>query len=713
MATVTVLENKAEQAASGKDRVREAADRPRPLAAIRNIGIIAHIDAGKTTVTERMLFYTGLLHKMGEVHDGTTVMDWMEQEKERGITITSAAISCLWRDHQVNIIDTPGHVDFTVEVERSLRVLDGAVGIFCGVGGVQPQSETVWHQAERYGVPRLAFVNKMDRMGADFGRVVAEMRKKLSSDVVPVQIPWGSEEHFAGVIDLIELKALAFDSASLGSNMTEHPIPAELAAMAEKARAELVEKLAEKDEKALESYMASPDMPASVVRAALRRLVTRNQIIPVFCGSALHNQGIQPVLDAVVEYLPSPVDVPVVRGVNPKSGQEETREPSDVASLSGLVFKIVNDQYFGKMACVRVYSGRIKKGQNVFNVRTRKRERVTKLLQLHADSHSEVESLFSGDIGAVVGLKQVTTGDTFCVENAPIELERIRFPEPVMSIAVEPRSRADKEHLEEALQALAAEDPTCLVRQDAETGQTVVSGMGELHLEILVDRMFREYKVRAVTGKPMVAYHETISGTGEGTHCFDREIAGRRHFAEVTVQVTPNGRSEGNTVELAHGVAQLADDFRKALEVGIQDGLVTGVLARYPMMDTHVRVTGCRFDPETASDVAFRAAALLAFRDAAVAAGADLLEPVMGLEIITPSEFMGDVIGDLNGRRGKVRDMLAGSTTHTITAEVPLAELFGYSTAIRSLTRGRASYTLQPKEFQIVPRSIGEKLLDR
>ncbi len=713
MVTDTVLEHKAEQAASGKARVREAADRPQPLASVRNIGIIAHIDAGKTTVSERMLFYTGLVHKMGEVHDGTAVMDWMEQEKERGITITSAAITCFWQDHQINIIDTPGHVDFTVEVERSLRVLDGAVGVFYGVGGVQPQSETVWHQAERYGVPRLAFVNKMDRMGADFPRVIAEMRKKLSADVVPVQIPWGSGEVFCGVIDLIELQALAFDDATLGVKMRTCPIPTELAGAAEKARAELVERLADKDELAMEAYMVSPDVPADVVKAALRRLVVKNRIVPVFCGSALHNQGIQPVLDAVIAYLPSPLDIPMVHGTNPKSGEPVTRQADDHGPLSGLVFKIVNDQYFGKMACVRIYSGCVKKGQNVLNVRTRKRERITKLLQLSADSHSEVECLFSGEIGGVVGMKQVTTGDTLCLENAPVELERIRFPEPVMSIAIEPRSRADKEHLASALQGLAAEDPTCLVRQDAETGQTLLSGMGELHLEILVDRMFRECKVQAVTGKPMVAYHETVSGAGEATHRFDREIGGKRNFAEVTVQVRQNAKSQGNVIEIAHGLSQLPEDLLKAMEEGLRDGLVTGVLARYPMTDTQARVTGCRYDPETGSDVAFRTAAVLAFRDAVVVAGADLLEPLMELEIVTPSEYMGDVIGDLNGRRGKVREMKAGATVQTITAEAPLAELFGYSTAIRSLSRGRASYTLQPKEFQVVPKAIVVKLLDR
>jgi elongation factor G len=706
-----VLEQKKKGKRSAGDRGRETSDRQCPLGMTRNIGIIAHIDAGKTTTTERMLFYAGVVHRMGEVHDGTAVMDWMAQEKERGITITSAATTCLWRDMQVNIIDTPGHVDFTVEVERSLRVLDGAVGIFCGVGGVQAQSETVWRQANNYNVPRIAFVNKMDRMGADFERVVSQMNEKLGSAAVPVQIPWGAEEDFNGVIDLAQMRAFTFDSESFGSEIQCVDIPQHLAVDAEKARATLVEFVAEKDEELLESYMRSPDVPASDLLLAIRRVSLKGEMVPVLCGSSLHNQGVQQLLDAVIDYLPSPLDVPAAEGIDPKDESKITREADDSASLSAIVFKIATDPYVGRVYFTRVYSGRIKKGQNVYNPRTKKRERITKIVRLHADSRSEVDVLYAGEIGAVIGLKACGTGDTLCAENTPIELETMRFPEPVMFMAVEPLTAADREKLESALAALSSEDPTCSVRVDAETGQTIVSGMGELHLEILKDRMLREFQVEANTGKPMVAYYETVSISAVGEHTFDREIGGRRHFASVKLEVSPMPRSSGTEIEIDASRHEIPAEFKKDVEGGVQDGIMTGVLGGYTLTDIRVTVTGGKFDTESTSDVAFRTAAVMAFRDAVKKAEPQLLEPIMQLEIVTPSEYMGDVMGDLNSRRGKVDEMEPRDTGHVIRAGVPLAELFGYSTAVRSLSKGHATYTIEPKQFELVPPSKQELLL--
>lgn len=691
----------------------EASERFRPISMVRNIGIVAHIDAGKTTTTERMLFYAGKLHRMGEVHDGTAVMDWMEQEKERGITITSAATTCLWKDHQINIIDTPGHVDFTVEVERSLRVLDGAVGVFCGVGGVQPQSETVWHQADKYRVPRVAFINKMDRVGADFKAVVAEMREKLAANAVPVQLPVGCEESFSGVIDLVKMRAYSFDEDSFGAEMTECDIPVELGAEAERARAELIEKLAECDEAVLEAYLGSADLEADVVMGGIRRAVLKNRLVPVLCGSSLRNKGVQQVLDAVVDYMPSPVDVPAIEGVVPRTGEKAERSADDSGPVSALIFKIANDPYVGRLAYVRVYSGTVKKGQQIFNPRTKKRERIQRLLVLHADSRTDVDVLYSGEIGAVLGLREASTGDTMCIENSAVELERIKFPEPVMFVAVEPKSRADKEKLESALEALQAEDPTCIIRKDLETGQTIMSGMGELHLDILCDRMKREFKVECVSGNPMVAYYETVTAVAKGTSTFDREIAGKRQFGCVEVEVGPCERGSGTRIEMNAREDKIPASFRGAVEQGIQDGIFTGVILRYPLTDLVAKVTGGSYDNEFSTEAAFRTAAVMAFRDAVAAAAPELLEPLMELEIITPSDFMGDVMGDLNGRRGKVRDITARGANQIIRARVPLAELFGYSTAIRSLTRGRAVYTIEPEKFEIVPGNIREQLLNR
>ncbi|MFO7870313.1 MAG: elongation factor G [Kiritimatiellia bacterium] len=691
----------------------EAPDRRWSLSAMRNVGIIAHIDAGKTTTTERMLYYSGKVHKIGEVHEGTAVMDWMDQEKERGITITSAATSCGWRNCQVNIIDTPGHVDFTVEVQRALRVLDGAIGVFCGVGGVEAQSETVWHQASEYNVPRIAYVNKMDRVGADFSRVVREMREKLGAEAVPVQVPWGCEDAFSGVIDIIAMKAAGFDDKSLGCEVKVTDIPAELGPEAEKARSQLVERVAEKDETVLEAYLDNADVEPETLKAGIRRTVLKGDICPVLCGSSLKNKGVQQLLDAIVDYLPSPEDVAAAEGRHPKSGELVQCSPDDSASLSALVFKVTTDPYLGRLMFVRVYSGRIRKGQRVYNPRTGLRERPTRIVQLHANSRAEVDTLYSGDIGALGGFSSATTGDTLCTENAPVEMERMRFPEPVVWIAVEPKSRAENDKLEGALQGLASEDPTCLVRTEPETGQLLMGGMGELHLEVLRERMRREFSVAANTGEPMVAYHETVSDSGRGEKLFDRMIGGNRHFAGVTVAVEPAERGAGNAIEFRVDKEAIPGEYRGAVEQGLNDGIYTGVLAGYPVTDVRVAVTGGAFDPESSSEVAFKSAAAMAFKEAVGNARPELLEPIMALSIVVPDEYMGDVLGDVNSRRGKVDEMTDRGSSRLIRARVPLAEMFHYSTAIRSLSAGRAGYTMEPKEFELVPAEIKRKLLDR
>ena len=710
---VTVVEHSKEQSSVKTAQAREAQGRRRSLPMIRNIGIIAHIDAGKTTTTERMLYYTGRVYKMGEVHDGTATMDWMIQEQERGITITSAATTCFWRDHQVNIIDTPGHVDFTVEVERSLRVLDGAVGVFCGVGGVQPQSETVWHQAKKYHVPCLAFVNKMDRMGARFSSVVRQMRERLGAPAVPVQIPWGEEDQFKGVIDLLKMRAITFDEASLGATVKEQEIPQDFSSAAEKARAELVEAVAEKDEQVLKAYLETPDVPSELLKQGIRRAVLAGTFVPVTCGSALHNQGIQPLLDAVVDYLPAPVDVPAVQGHHPKTKKELSREVSDFEPLSALSFKIATDPYVGKLAFVRVYSGVLKKGQNVYNPRTQKRERLGKIIELHANHREEVEALYAGEIGGVCGMKQITTGDTLCAENQPIALERIEFPEPVIAMAIEPKTQADREKMSDALANLASEDPTFRISTDAETGQTLIEGMGELHLDIIKDRMFREFKVQANAGQPMVAYRETIRAPARGENVFQRDIAGHGQYGHVVVDVSPAPRGAGNKMEFDVSNDKVPNEFREAVEEGVRDALITGVVGNYALIDILVQVVGGSFHPVDSTEVAFRSAAVLAVREAVLAAQPVLLEPIMKLEIITPEESLGDVLGDISGRRGRVKEIEARDATQIISADVPLAQLFGYATSLRSLTKGRASYTMEPHCFEMVPETIQQSLLNR
>ncbi len=685
------------------------------LSNVRNIGIVAHIDAGKTTTTERFLFYTGKIHKPGEVHEGDTTTDFMVQEKERGITIQSAAITCEWKGRTVNIIDTPGHVDFTMEVERSLRVLDGAVCVFCAVGGVQPQSETVWRQADRYRVPRVAFVNKMDRMGADFARVVEELRTKLKANACPVELPIGKEDGFVGVVDLLEMKGIVYDEASEGKNFTVGEVPAELKDEAELARAELCEKIADIDEGVMEAYLEKGDLTADELRGAIRRQVVAGAFVPVLCGTAFKDKGIQPLLDAVVDYLPAPTDRPPVAATDLKSGTAVTRNHDPKELLTALVFKIASDTY-GRLFFVRVYGGVLKKGANAYNPRTKKRERVMKIVRLFADDRTEVDELRAGDIGAIVGLKDATTGDTLCAEMKPCYLERITAPQPVMFLAIEPKSGADKDKLVDAMNELAAEDPTCQVRQDEETGQTILSGMGELHLEILVDRLKREFKCAANVGKPMVSYLETVTAPASSSFTFDRELGGKRHAVTLTVEVKPLKRGKGREVQVARDVLNALPDPKLAacIEQALMDGVMTGVLARFPMTDLSATATRVEIvDPEISDEIALRGAAMMGFREAAEAAAPEFLEPIMKLEITTPPEGVGEVLGDLNARRGTVLDMEQRGDMQIVHARVPMAQMFGYATAIRSLTKGRASYSMEPDTFDLAPRAVREELLAR
>lgn len=686
------------------------------LSNVRNIGIVAHIDAGKTTTTERILFYTGKIHKHGDVHEGNTTTDFMVQERERGITIQSAAISCEWDNHAINIIDTPGHVDFTMEVERSLRVLDGAVCVFCAVGGVQPQSETVWRQADRYNVPRLAFVNKMDRMGADFQRVVGELREKLKAPACPIELPIGKEETFTGVIDLLRMKAIVYDEVSNGVEFTEGDIPDELKDDAELARAELVEKVADLDEGVMEAYLENGDLTKEELDGAIRRIVVAGKFVPVLCGTSLKDKGVQPLLNAICDYLPSPDDRPPIEATDLKSGEKVTRKQEDSELLTSLVFKIATDPYVGKLFFVRVYGGVLKKGANAYNPRTKKRERIMKIVRLFADDQIEVDELKAGDIGAIVGLKDCTTGDTLCAEMKPCYLERITAPQPVMFMAIEPKSSADKDKLVESMQALAAEDPTCQYREDEETGQTILSGMGELHLEILVDRLKREFKCTANVGKPMVSYVETVTQPSTSDFTFDRELGGKRHAVSLKLEIRPAERGAGSKVELARNFVNTVTDkhLQECVRQGILDGIATGVLARYPMTDLTVTCLSAEIvDPEVSDEVAFRSAAMMGFRETAEAASPEFLEPIMKLEITTPPESVGEVLGDLNSRRGTVLDMAQRGDMQVVHARVPLAKLFGYSTAIRSLTKGRASYSMEPDMFELAPRQVREEILSR
>ncbi|MBR2939899.1 MAG: elongation factor G, partial [Kiritimatiellae bacterium] len=678
--------------------------------------IVAHIDAGKTTTTERILLYTGKIHHAGDVHDANTTTDFMIQEKEHGITIQSAAISCEWDGHAINIIDTPGHVDFTMEVERSLRVLDGAVCVFCAVGGVQPQSETVWRQADRYNVPRLAFVNKMDRMGADFPRVVDELRNKLKAPACPIELPIGKEDGFKGVIDLLEMKSIVYDEATEGKKFAVGEIPAELKDDAELARTELVEKVADLDEGVMETYLEKGDLTKEELIPAIRRIVVAGKFVPVLCGTSLRDKGVQPLLDAICRYLPSPNDRPPVCATDLKSGEQVLRKQEDGELLTSLIFKIATDPYVGKLFFVRVYGGVLKKGANAYNPRTKKRERIMKIVRLFADDQIEVDELKAGDIGALVGLKDVTTGDTLCAEMKPCHLERITAPQPVMFMAIEPKSSADKEKLVGSMKALAAEDPTCQFREDEETGQTILSGMGELHLEILVDRLKREFKCAANVGKPMVSYCETVTAPALKNFMFDRELGGKRHAVELKIEVKPLERGKGRKVNLSRDFVNLVPDkhLQECVRQGLEDGISTGVLARYPMTDLEVNcVSATLVDPEVSDEVAFRSAAMMGFREAAEAASPEFLEPIMKLEILTPPESVGEILGDLNGRRGNVLDMDMRGDFQVIHARVPLARMFGYATAIRSLTKGRASYSMETDQFELAPKNVREEILSR
>jgi elongation factor G len=686
------------------------------LSKVRNIGIVAHIDAGKTTTTERILFYTGKIHRHGDVHDGNTTTDFMVQERERGITIQSAAISCEWKGYDINIIDTPGHVDFTMEVERSLRVLDGAVCVFCAVGGVQPQSETVWRQADRYNVPRVAFINKMDRMGADFGRVVEELRSKLGANAVPVELPIGKEEGFKGVIDLVMMKSIIFDEASSGKNFSVGEIPAELADDALLARAELVERVADLDEGVMESFLEKGDLSEEELIPAIRRLTVSGAMVPVLCGTSLKDKGIQPLLDAICEFLPSPGDRPPVEATDLKSGEQVLRRQEEGELLTSLVFKIATDPYVGKLFFVRVYGGVLKKGANAYNPRTKKRERIMKIVRLFADHQTETDALGAGEIGAIVGLKECTTGDTLTAEMKPCYLERIVAPQPVMFMAIEPKSSADKDKLVESMQALAAEDPTCRFREDEETGQTILSGMGELHLEILVDRLKREFKCAANVGKPMVSYVETVTASAQKAFLFDRELGGKRHAAGLTLKISPLERGKGKEVVLSRNFVNTIPDkhLQESVEQALNDAIATGVLARFPMTDIRVECVSAEIiDPDVSDEIAFRSAAMMGFRETAIEAAPEFLEPIMKLEITTPAEAVGEILGDLNARRGTVLNMEMRSDMQLVRARVPLSSLFGYATAIRSLSKGRASYSMEPDMFEVAPANVREEILSK
>jgi elongation factor G len=684
-----------------------------PLARTRNIGIMAHIDAGKTTTTERILYYTGRNYKIGEVHEGAATMDWMVQEQERGITITSAATTCRWRDTWINIIDTPGHVDFTVEVERSLRVLDGAVAVFDAVAGVEPQTETVWRQANKYKVPRICFVNKMDRVGADFGRTVEMIRDRLDANPAVVQLPIGSEGEFKGVIDLLGLHALVWEEG-MGEKWEVEPIPAPLATEVADARHQLVDVLSNYDDGIMEKYLADEEITAEDLSRALRAATLTSEVVPVLCGSAFKNKGVQPMLDAVVDYLPSPLDLPPTPGTRPGKDEPEERRPDDSAPFSALAFKIMTDPYVGKLTYLRVYSGTLRKGGTVTNTTKDKKERIGRLLQMHANHREDKDACFAGDIVAAVGLKQTTTGDTLSDPAHPIVLEELTFPEPVIHVAVEPKTKADQDKLSKALFSLSEEDPTFRVRSDEETGQTVISGMGELHLEVLVDRMLREFSVDANVGKPQVAYRETIRKPVEKIEeRYIRQTGGRGQYGHVVISLEPTGPGGGYEFidKITGGV--IPKEYIPSVDAGIQEALTSGVLAGYPMVDIRVLLTYGSYHDVDSSEMAFKIAGSMAVKKAARAASPVLLEPVMDVEVVTPEDYMGDVIGDLSSRRGRVEGMEQRGSSHVVRAQVPLSDMFGYATDLRSRTQGRATYTMQFHAYNEVPESISKEIIAR
>jgi elongation factor G len=684
----------------------------------RNIGIMAHIDAGKTTTTERILYFTRIIHRLGEVHDGTAQMDWMAQEQERGITITSAATTCMWRDVRVNIIDTPGHVDFTAEVERSLRVLDGAVALFCGVAGVEPQSETVWRQADRYVVPRIAFVNKMDRQGADFERVLASMVRRLRARPVAVQLPWGKEQGFIGVIDLVGMRAIRYNADDLGADYEVQEIPDDLLPAAEAARERLVEAACEAEDALLEKYLAGDGLSEEQLRRGLRKGTLNLKFVPVLCGAAFKNKGVQPLLDAVIDFLPSPLDVPPVQGHRPEKGTDTVGEPiirrtADDEPFAALIFKIMNDPFVGHLAFFRVYSGKLATGGHVFSPLRNKRHRVGRLLKMHANKREELEEVYSGDIAAAVGLKNVITGDTICDERDPIVLEAMQFPVPVISVAIEPRTKADQDKLGGSLGKLMQEDPTFKVHTDPDTGQTLISGMGELHLEVIVDRLTREFGVQANVGRPQVAYKETIRQASEGEGRYIRQTGGRGLYGHVQIEMEPLPSGGGIAFANATVGGVIPKEFIPSVEQGIREACEMGVLAGYEMRDLSVRLVGGSFHDVDSSELAFKIAASMAFQDAAQKADPVLLEPIMATEIVVPEEYMGDVLGDLNARRGKVVTMDSRAGTQIIGVMVPLAEMFGYTTQLRSLTQGRATHSMHFSHYLDAPRNVSDKVIAR
>ncbi len=691
--------------------------RKTPIERYRNIGIMAHIDAGKTTTSERVLFYTGVSHKIGEVHDGAAVMDWMEQEQERGITITSAATTCFWKgmdqtwpEHRINIIDTPGHVDFTIEVERSLRVLDGAVAVFCSVGGVEPQSETVWRQANKYGVPRLAFVNKMDRAGANFFRVVKQIGDRLKGNPVPLQVPVGAEETFKGVVDLVKMKMILWDDETQGMRFDEIDIPKDLVDIATEWREKLIEAAAEADEALLEKYLESGDLDTTEIKRGIRARCIAGEIVPVLCGSAFKNKGVQAVLDAVVEYLPSPADRPPVKG-ELSDGAEATRAADDDAEFSALAFKIATDPFVGNLTFFRVYSGVLRSGDTVYNPIKDRRERIGRLLQMHANDRAEIKEVCAGDIAAAVGLKDVTTGDTLTNEKNPITLERMEFPEPVISVAVEPKTKADQEKMGLALNKLAKEDPSFRVRTDEESAQTLIAGMGELHLEIIVDRMKREFKVEANVGKPQVAYRETIRATVEQEGKFVRQSGGRGQYGHVYLRLEPLEAGKGYEFVNAIVGGVVPREYVPAVDKGVQEQIANGVIAGYPVVDVRVTIFDGSYHDVDSSEIAFKIAGSMAFKEGAKKARPVLLEPVMKVEVVTPEDYMGDVNGDLNRRRGVLQGLEDAPAGKIVRAQVPLAEMFGYATTLRSMSQGRATYTMEFDHYAEVPANVAEAII--
>ena len=720
--TVTTAELTGESGTPTKASPGKSEIMPRqvPLGRTRNIGIMAHIDAGKTTTTERILYYTGITYKLGEVHDGTAVMDWMAQEQERGITITSAATTCFWRDHRINIIDTPGHVDFTAEVERSLRVLDGAVAVFDAVGGVEPQSETVWRQADKYGVPRICFVNKMDRVGADFMGTVEQIREKLQANPVAIQFPIGAEDRFEGVIDLVDMKAIRNKDETLGAESLVEDIPEEYRVQAMSLREQLIEKVAEVNDEILAQYLRGTPISEDAIRATLRRRVVESvsredsPFVPVFCGSAFKNKGVQPLLDAIVDYLPSPSDVPPIVGINPgNDGAPVERAADDNAPFSALAFKIMTDPYVGQLTFIRVYSGVMKSGATIYNPVRDRSERVGRLLKMHANKREEIKQVYSGDIAAAVGLRSVSTGDTICDKQHPVVLEAMEFPSPVISLAIEPKSKSDQQKLGEGLAKLTVEDPTFQVQTNQETGQVVISGMGELHLEILVDRLKREFGVAAAVGRPQVAYKETLTHQAEAESRYVKQTGGRGQYGHVKIRVAPGQPDDG--FEFVNDIRRgaIPREYIKSVEEGIREAMTTGILAGYPIEDVKVSLYDGTYHEVDSSEMAFKIAGSMAFREAARRAGAELLEPVMRIEVVVPEEYMGDIITDLNSRRGRVRSMEAKGGTQIVNARVPLAEMFGYATDLRSRTQGRATYSMHFDRYEQVPQAVSDEVVAR